>query len=272
MCRCWRNGRARERTDFLALVDWIASVNATGDVVITLQVENEPALVDENDTASKPTQRCRCGLSEHQFANPSQRVAGFDGSFPTFAQYQNARPELVQRLGVDEVYTQWSMQRYWAELARAAHARLPDFPLILNLFGHDEASTPEPDHPGSPFHDVDGWITYAGMVSAGPDMYGYKQEVYDPQSDSAKNFLYAPEFGAQYYPHFQVFGVLGSNLASGGATAIRARYETPTTVKSLLPVRTSAPRAGEPESPRSVRVTWAPPRLTVPPFQLSLPR
>ena len=188
MCRCWRNGRARERTDFLALVDWIASVNATGDVVITLQVENEPALVDENDTASKPTQRCRCGLSEHQFANPSQRVAGFDGSFPTFAQYQNARPELVQRLGVDEVYTQWSMQRYWAELARAAHARLPDFPLILNLFGHDEASTPEPDHPGSPFHDVDGWITYAGMVSAGPDMYGYKQEVYDPQSDSAKNF------------------------------------------------------------------------------------
>ncbi len=217
-CPDWPNVLARERTDFLALVDWIAGVNADGDVVITLQVENEPALVDENDTASKPTQRCRCALSEHQFANPGQRIAGFDSSFPTFTQYQNARPALVTELGIDEVYSQWSMQRYWAELTRAAHARLPGFPLILNLFGHDEPSTPEPDHPGSPFHDVDGWITYAGIVSAGPDMYGYKQEVYDPQADSAQNFLFAPEFGAQYYPHFQVFGVLGSNLSNAGAT------------------------------------------------------
>lgn len=217
-CPDWPNVLARERADFLALVDWIADANAAGDVIITLQVENEPALVDESDPASKPTQRCRCALSEHQFANPSERIAGFDASFPTFTQYQNARPALVAELGIDEVYTQWSMQRYWAELTRAAHARLPNFPLILNLFGHDEPSTPEPDHPGSPFHDVDGWITNAGIVSAGPDMYGYKQEVYDPQADSAKNFLFAPEFGAQYFPHFQVFGVLGSNLANGGAT------------------------------------------------------
>ena len=126
----------------------------------------------------------------------------------------------MQKLGIDEVYTQWSEQRYWAELARAARAKVPNFPLILNLFGHDDPATPEPDHPGSPFHDVDGWITYAGASSAGPDMYGYKSEVYDPQADSAKNFLYAPEFGAQYYPHFQVFGVLGSNVATGGASYI----------------------------------------------------
>ena len=211
-CPAWPNLMEREKSALETMADWVRSVNATDpkDVIVSVQIENEMAIVNE-----AATRRCRCSLCDYLFDNPWATQHGFDGSWPAFGTFLAGNPGLDST----EAFNQWTLQRYFSELAPVVGRS--GFPVIVNVWGEN--------YPGCPFHDLEGWSYDTGADIVGPDMYGYDDWVFEPdyaEFPLTDVPLFVPEFGAQNYPYFQIFGFFGSNAAESGPAYVGLGYST----------------------------------------------
>ena len=229
-CPNWPNELSREKAALTHLANWIHGQNQQGDIIVSLQIQNEVRVQVQRE-GIVALDRCHCGLSDYLFANRdtrlavehrhlSQRVAcvpaGFGADAPTFQQFLDRYPELTQKVTIEEAFNQWSFTLHFRELIRAVRAVTPELPVVINSFGEDDLSTPQTENPGSPIHHVQGYLD-TGTSLVGPDMFGYQWEVYEGGPFSIPgNLPWVPEFGSQSRPYFQVFGMLGWNVAGDG--------------------------------------------------------
>ena len=234
-CPDWPNTLEAEKVALVDLVTWLSMNRPAGtptettylDTVITLNLQNE--IFMGSKAFAHSTDRCRCDISDHFFstANHYEVQQGFE-SFPSFGEYLDERglssPDFPAGTSDEEKYNQFTLQRYVSLLSDAVHAvpGAEELPIVLNVAGEPEGSPPA----GSPAADLEGWVHYGEVDVLGPDMYGFEKDVYASGYDVAGNFLYAPEFGAQDYAAFQIFGILGSNLAAGGEKYVGMGYGT----------------------------------------------
>ncbi|MFN7956244.1 MAG: thrombospondin type 3 repeat-containing protein [bacterium] len=213
-CPNWPNELAREKRALADLAAWIRDQNSQGDVIVSLQLQNEVRVQVQHE-GIVALDRCHCALSDYLFAHRDQVPAGFGADAPTFQQFLDRYPELPQKVTIEEAFNQWSFTLHFRELIRAVRAVTPELPIVVNSFGEDFLDTPETENPGSPIHHVQGYLD-VGTSIVGPDMFGFQWEVFQSPFAIPGNLPWVPEFGVQSRPYFQVFGMLGSNVAGDG--------------------------------------------------------